>query len=63
MSPFGWVKFGLEAGKALIDLWRVGRSAAEESDDSEGTNPEKVLNQASGASATSEAKLVGKKRR
>ncbi len=60
MSPFGWIKFGLAAGKALIDLWRMGRDAAE---DSEPTNPVKVREQAAGASRDNEADNAGKRRR
>ncbi len=59
MGPFGWIRFGLEAGKALIDLYKA--SALAPADEApERTNPEKAREQAAGASANSEAKAAGR---
>jgi hypothetical protein len=61
-NPITWVRYGFEAARALLDLYKAGRDIKSDSEAHEQPNPVKVREQAAGSSAGSESRNAGKPR-
>jgi hypothetical protein len=59
MSPISWIRYGFEFARGLLDLAKAAREI-KAPEPAERTNPEKIREQAAGASAHSESQRAGR---